>query len=156
MTTRLKFPHIPRIISAGIVWSLLLTLVAANVRTKSQVPVAVLTHPFSARAHETFAQILRNNGLGALAARELAVAADLSPVLGAETTTREEKNAAAIRYWENIAATYPDYRDAYIQLAAISYTQGNLVQTKAYLTQAAALDPNGKTVSGLLEFMTKR
>jgi tetratricopeptide (TPR) repeat protein len=151
---KLKFPHIPRIFTAIPLWGLLLLLIGKNIGTKPYIPEDVITHPFSAPAHENFAKALWNNGTRVLAQQELAIAADLSPVLGADTTAQAQRESGEITYWQKIASAHPDYRDAYIQLATLSYAQGNLAQTKVYIQKAAELDPNGKAVSSLQEFIT--
>jgi tetratricopeptide (TPR) repeat protein len=130
-------------------------LILVNVGTVPQAPFAVLTHPFSASAHEALAQSYWNSGARPLAANELAIAADLSPVLGAQSSAQAERETAQITYWQGIAATHPDYRDAYIQLAFLTYARGNLAETNTYLQQAAALDPNGQAVNAFQKFITK-
>jgi tetratricopeptide (TPR) repeat protein len=159
---RLVFPHIPRIISAVILWAAMTSLIGYNVVLAGAKPIAysdkifrVFTRPYSPPAHEAFAQALWDSGARALARQELAIVAELSHVLGAQTSVQDQREDAQIQYWQNAAATHPDYRDAYIQLAALSYARGNLIQAKVYLTQATALDPNGRTVSSLLEFISK-
>lgn len=158
---RLISPHISRIFTAVAVWSLLIVLVLFNIALTKTNPLAyssklydVLTHPFSAAAHERLAQALWGSGARAFAKQELAITSELSPVLGTDTTTREEREKNEMRFWENTIVTHPDYRDAYIQLASLSYAQGNLTKTKEYLTRAAALDPNGKSVGNLLGFVS--
>lgn len=161
MTMRLQFPHIPRIFSAIILWTLLAGAVSFNVYSLLHRPLAytnelaaVFSRPFSGPAHQELAQALWNSGRREAAKREFAVAAEFNSVLGVDTTAQAERETAKVNYWQEIAATHPDYRDAYIQLAHISYAQGNLTQTKAYLSQAAAIDPNGKAVGDLLKFIS--
>jgi len=157
----LKFPHISRIFSASL-WVLLFALVSFNISIWVTKPLAysdkvfqIFTHPFSALAHEDLAQTLWNSGARTRASLELAIVAELSPVLGEETTTRAQREAAQMKYWQDTAANYPDYRDAYIQLAALSYTQGNLTQAHAYLLKAQILDPNNAIVNRLTDFTSK-
>ncbi|MCX6791590.1 MAG: hypothetical protein NT149_00960 [Candidatus Gottesmanbacteria bacterium] len=167
---RLHFPHISRIFSARTfswlgnlcLWVLLLALVSLNVFLWLTKPLAysdklidIFTHPFYAPTHENLAQTLRNAGARTLADRELAIVAELSPVLGADTTAKAQRREAEMIYWQNIVSSRPDYRDAYIQLAALSYEQGNLTQAHAYLTQAQILDPNNPTVNRLTAFTSK-
>jgi hypothetical protein len=154
---RLKFPHISRIFSASL-WLLLFTLVSFNIFIWSTKPLAysdkvfqIFTHPFSAATHETLAQVLT----GSSAQRERAIVAELSPVLGAQTSAAAQREAAHMNYWQDAAANYPDYRDAYIQLAALAYREGNLTQAHAYLLKAQILDPNNPTVNRLTDFTSK-
>ena len=60
-----------------------------------------------------------------------------------------------MRYWQDVLAKHPDYRDGYIQLASLAYDNGNLTQTHAYLAQAQTLDPNNTTVNVLINFTSK-
>lgn len=142
-------------------WALLIAVIGFNLyltKTKPAAPEAlftVLAHPLEAQVHENLAQTLWNSGNRPEASSEYAIAADLSPVLGVTTTEAAQNETNQIIYWKGVAAAHPDYRDAYIQLAALSYAQGNSTQTKMYLTTAAALDPNGKAVTNLLGFITK-
>lgn len=110
----------------------------------------IFTHPFDALAHEDLAQTLWNSGARKRAGLELAIVAELSPVLGASTTAKAQREAAHMKYWQDTAANYPDYRDAYVQLAALSYREGSLTQAHAYLLKAQILDPNNAAVNHLV------
>ena len=154
-------PHISRIFSASL-WLLLFALISLNIILVISKPLAysdkifqILDHPFSAPAHEDLAQTLLNSGARTLAGREFALISELSPVLGAQTTAREQQNATEITYWENIIVAHPDYRDAYLQLAELNYQNGNLTQTQEYLLKAQTLDPNNATVNHLIAFTSK-
>jgi hypothetical protein len=82
----------------------------------------------------------------ALIAPELAATREKqAQVLGARTSKK-------IQSWQTVLTKHPDYRDAYIQLAVLSYAQGDVAIAKSYLVQAAGLDPNGK-VNELLKFV---
>lgn len=165
---KVKLPHIPRIITAVIfpsfanliLWAAMASLIGYNFVLASTKPIAysdkvfgIFAHPNSPLPHENLAQLLWKSGVRALAKQELAIAGEFSPVLGAETSVNDQREAAQIKFWQDAAANHPDWRDAYIQLAALSYAQGNLLETKAYLTKASALDPNGKATHDLLEFV---
>ncbi len=69
-------------------------------------------------------------------------------VLGAQTSQK-------IEFWKSIIAARPDYRDAYTQLASLSYTQGNLAGAGAYLSQALSLAPNNDIIQNLLAFVSR-
>jgi hypothetical protein len=157
----LKFPHIPRIFSASL-WILLFALVSFNISvwitrplTHSDKVFQIFTHPFDALAHEDLAQTLWNSGARTRASLELAIVAELSPVLGAQTSARARREAAQMKYWLDTAANRPDYRDAYIQLASLSYREGNLTRVHEYLLKAQILDPNNATVNRLTDFTSK-
>ena len=159
---RLLFPHISRIFSALCLWLLLFALISFNVFLRLTKPLAysdnvfqIFIHPFSAPAHENLAHSLWNSGARTLAGHETEIVTELSPVLGANTTAMAEKEKADIIYWQTITTRYPDYRDAYIQLASLLYREGNLTQTQAYLTKAQNLDPNNATVNRLVDFTSK-
>lgn len=158
---RVYFPHISRIFSATL-WILLFALIGFNVSVWITKPLAysdkvfqIFTHPFSALAHEDLAQTLWNSGARRRASHEFTLIAELSPVLGASTTAKAQREAAHMKYWQDTAANLPDYRDAYVQLAALSYTQGNLTQAHAYLLKAQIVDPNNTTVNHLVNVTSK-
>lgn len=167
---KLHLPHISRIFSARLfsrvgnlcLWLLLGALVSFNIFLWMTKPLAysdkvfqVFTHPFAAAAHEALAQSLWNSGARTLADQEFALAAEISPVLGVSITAQAAREEAETVYWQKTVTAHSDYRDAYIQLAAISYRQGNLMQAHSYLTQALALDPNNATVNRLAAFTSK-
>lgn len=164
------FPHISRIFSAKAfsrvgnlcLWVLLLALVSFNVFLWITKPLAysdkifqIFTRPYDALAHENLARALWNSGARILAGHELAIVTELSPVLGASTTAKMQHEEAETIYWQNILANHPDYRDAYVQLAALTYGEGNLTQAHAYLLKAQILDPNNATVNRLADFTSK-
>ena len=167
---RVHFPHISRIFSARafsrvgtlVLWILLLALISFNIFLWSTKPLTysdnlidVFTHPFSALTHENLAQILQNSGAETLADRELAIVAELSPVLGADISAKAQQREAEMIFWRHILVSRPDYRDAYVQLAALTYEAGSLTQTHAYLLKAQVLDPNNATVNRLATFTSK-
>ncbi len=170
LSMKLNFPHISRIFSAKafsrvgtlVLWILLLALISFNIFLWSTNPLAysnnlidVFTHPFSAPVHENLAQTLQRGGKQTLASREFALVAELSPVLGAETTAKAQRREAETVYWQKILISHPDYRDAYVQLAALAYGEGNLTQSHAYLLKAQFLDPNNPKVNRLAAFTSK-
>lgn len=55
-----------------------------------------------------------------------------------------EKHAieGEIAKWENIAKKRPNYRDAYFELAVLTYELNRISETKYYLSKVFALDPN--------------
>ena len=57
---------------------------------------------------------------------------------------RNERQKTEIhkQYWEGVVRKYPDYRDAYYNVAVLSYKLKDIPQAQAYLTQVLVLDPN--------------
>lgn len=167
MTIRLKFPHIPRIISARVcsgiarvfLWGCLISLISLNVLSRQQTAFAL---PVNWADHRALAEYLWVHGSREAANRELAIAREMIPpnapeVLGTTSWKQEPaRSRELIAYWKDVAANRPDYRDAYIQLAALSYSQGDLISTKSYLDTARGLDPNGTAVGLLEAFITKQ
>ena len=155
---RLQFPHISRIFSASL-WLALVALIGVNHSfqplTYSNKISQIFSHPFSAATHEQFAQTLLNAGSLTRANDEIALVAELSPVLGAATTIKNQQATRDMQYWKQIVSNRPDYRDAYIQLASITYHSGNLTQAHDYLQKAQTLDPNNATVHRLFSFTSK-
>lgn len=167
---RLKLPHIPRIISATILpafgsfvlWATTACLIGYNLllvraRPMSYVSdiLAVFYQPFSAAPHEQLAKSLWNTGARSVAKQELRLAADLNPnVLGAaiDTSARE---AGIVHFWQDTIANHPDYRDGYIQLAALSYAQGNITQALVYARNAQTIDPNNAMLTNLVKFISR-
>ena len=49
---------------------------------------------------------------------------------------------AEIMRWEQIVRDRPNYRDAYFELAVLTYRLGHLEETKKYLARVFELDPN--------------
>jgi len=124
-------------------------------------PKTVFALPTSLADHRALADYLWVHGSREAAKRELGIAQELYPdsadVLG--TTTWEQEPARTdelIAYWKHIAVSRPDYRDAYVQLAALSYSRGELAAAKSYLDMARTLDPNGGSLTTLEEFIAKQ
>lgn len=136
-----------------------MALFSFNMVTQNTKPLAysdkisqVFSHPFDALAHENLAQVLWSSGAQLRAAHERTLAAEISPVLGASTSAKEEQKKKEAIYWQNIIAVHPDYRDAYVQLAQISYNQGNITDAHTYLMRAQNIDPNNKDINALVDF----
>jgi hypothetical protein len=143
-------------------WVLLLALISLNVSLWITKPLAysdklidVFNHPFAALTHEDLAQTLWSSGARTLADHELAIVTELSPVLGASTTEKMQREEAETIYWQQILTSHSDYRDAYVQLASLSWREGKLSRAHAYLLKAQILDPNNATVNRLVNFTSK-
>lgn len=48
------------------------------------------------------------------------------------------------RYWQDVIARHPGYRDAEFKLAVLSYQLGEKDKSKHYLQEALIIDPNFK------------
>lgn len=99
--------------------------------------------------------------LGALISLNLANLPDVSNVLGVFSDYQEhirqeqaekEKVQDHYQFWQQVVKDKPDYRDAYITLASLGYQLSKPEEAKAYLTQAASLDPNSEVVEKLFLF----
>lgn len=56
--------------------------------------------------------------------------------------SQREKLMQEENLWENIVQRYPSYRDAYFQLAVISYRLGDPDQEREFLNKTLQIDPN--------------
>lgn len=83
-------------------------------------------------------------------------------VLGATTTSagtlakwEQEENKIVEQYifWQSVAVSKPDYRDAYIQLAYLAYQREKFAEARAWLAKAVTLDPNSISVQKLRELL---
>lgn len=64
--------------------------------------------------------------------------------LGKMEALRQELEGRQL-YWREIVAKYPDYKDAYFQLAAVSYQLGETTETRRALGKMLEIDPNDVT-----------
>jgi hypothetical protein len=66
-----------------------------------------------------------------------------------ESTLQEKRDALEkeYAYWKSIAMEYPQYKDAFIHLAAVAYSLNKSNEVRVYLEKASALDPNGDVLS---------
>lgn len=122
--------------------------------TRNPYLLATLKAPWSPTTHEQLAQQYRQEGRTQQAVGEL----KLARVLGASTNTDEifqwESERAqiesALAYWQTIAERHPDYRDAFLVLASLSYELGQFDRARAYLSRAEALDPYSEALKRFL------
>ncbi len=158
-------------------WSLFSALILVNLYAKANLShdywdkaTLAMQNPLSIDKHVNLAVSLRALGYSTRAENELTYASSLksnlvpnSWVLGASTVDpdiilnnwqHERSNLEGqLNYWQNIVAQKPDYRDAYLELASLSYQLSRFSEAKNYLNQAVALDPNGTTVNKLSEVL---
>lgn len=120
----------------------------------------MLLSPKSPEPHIVLAQAYWQNHLFGDARRELALADELYSLstsqnsgntLGVTTLpssllARWEREPQGLRiqyeFWQSVVAQRPDYRDAYLTLAAIAYELSQLEKAREYLREAMRLDPN--------------
>lgn len=159
-----QFPHVSREISASLLWAGLTLFFLVNVYAKINLTpgfqkelLQALQKPFSAIAHEALARRFRQEGLLSAASNELR----LVNVLGISTEDEQAAWAsepARIRanyeYWRSVVAARPDYRDAFLSLAAAAYQLGYFNEAKAAAQTAVTLNPNSSEATRLLQLLT--
>lgn len=83
-------------------------------------------------------------------------------VLGVSTTSlktlakweqEEKKIEEQYIFWQSVAASKPDYRDAYIQLAYLAYQLEKFDEARAWIAKAVTLDPNSLPVQKLRGYL---
>lgn len=81
-----------------------------------------------------------------LTANVLAVLPTPAPsVLGAQTQTHEE-----LAYWQQVVRMHPDYKDAFLMIAARAYELGDEGLVRQAVAQVLRLDPNDPTAQTIL------
>lgn len=76
----------------------------------------------------------------ALALQGVSVSKSLSTLRNIEG--ERSKIESEVKYWEDIAAIRPGYRDAYFKLALLEYQLGNKDKTRFYIEKTLEIDPN--------------
>jgi len=98
------------------------------------------------------------------ARQELVLADALQPsVLGASTTRdllnqwdREpERLRRQYQFWQTIVTERPDYRDAYMMLASLTYQLSRTSDARLFVRKALQLDPNFRTAQDFSLAMTQ-
>ncbi len=83
-------------------------------------------------------------------------------VLGVSTTSletlakweqEEKKIEEQYTFWQSVASTRPDYRDAFITLTSLAYQLGNIDEAHTWLAKAVTLDPNSLPVQKLRGYL---
>ena len=138
--------------------------------------IASLTIPQSAQSHLQLAERFWSERRLEEARRELVLAGALAPhewqrigkdtaVLGAAATpltllaqweSEPRRLNQEYQRWQEIITTRPDYRDGFIQLAALAYQLGQDNQAKEFLDRALILDPYSPEARQLLSLITPR
>ncbi len=113
--------------------------------------------PFSVSQHLSLAELYYSTGNAMLAQAEIQQAQYLlsfaPSFLQISTDSKLLKNKFAslektpqkqqelFGYWQGIAADFPQYRDAWVQLAYLAYNAGDLAKCRFYLNKMQAVDP---------------
>ncbi|MBI3577749.1 tetratricopeptide repeat protein [Candidatus Gottesmanbacteria bacterium] len=181
--TPFQFPHVSRKFTASLIfygqntvlWAGLTVFFLLNVYAKVNLAPRfekelwqVLLRPFSALAHEALAHSFWQQGLLSAAQSELRLAtafpksSNETSVLGA--STEDELTAWAAEparvktnydYWKSVVAVKPDFRDAYLALAAAAYQLGKTDEAKTAARSGLDLNPNNADATRILEFLGK-
>lgn len=89
------------------------------------------------------------------ATKTLLAQVNLRNVLGSSTINTDEdaafKKKAPAKYWYDLLAQKPDFRDAYIVLATLAYNDNRCKLAQLHLNQALTLDPNSKKNTDLAQ-----
>ncbi len=56
-----------------------------------------------------------------------------------------------IKFWQSAVDRFPNYRDAYFELAILNYQLKNFTKAQGYLNKVLKLDPNFKEANALEE-----
>ena len=117
--------------------------------------------PFSVPRHIDLASLLWKQGQ-TQNARQLMASAQPANVLGATSNTmtildqwenETQKVKEQYVFWQSVAASKPDYRDAYLMLTTLSYQLGKLEETRGWIAKAQIIDPNSLTAIKLGEYL---
>lgn len=147
-------------------WSLLAILILSNLYAKVNLTpvywdklVRVLEIPYIAESHIDLAQTLWQQGVSTPAKHELQFATSLITPAGTETSqvlgasvnptrllrdwqNRPSKLTNDLAFWQQVVSEKPDYRDAYIMLASLSYQLTRFTEANTFIEEAIRLDPN--------------
>lgn len=165
-TVTFQFPHFSHRIFARLVFSLEITLLWAGLAALIAVNIHALQKsrpahwdrlmmlfesPLSVPRSIDLASLLWNQGHKEEARNVLGASTD--PL---QTLARWEEEAAALEkkyaFWQSVASTHPDYRDAFITLASLAYQLGSQDDARGWLAKAQALDPNSLLIQELATF----
>lgn len=151
------FPQFTRFFSAslllwlGALFSLNILLWAKQARDPYL--LATLKAPWSPTTHEQLARQYWQGGKIPQAVSELKLASVLGTTTYADQITQWEseraQKEAALAYWRTVAEKHPNYRDAFVVLASLSYELGHFDEARTYLASAKTLDPYAETITRL-------
>lgn len=140
----LQFPHFSHRIHARLLFGLEMTLLWGGFAALIAVNVFFIQK--SRPAHwDKLVMLLWNRGYKQEARSVLGATTDLL-----QTLARQEDEAAGLEkkyaFWQTVASSRPDYRDAFITLAALAYQLGKTEEARSWLTRAFTLDPNSPVI----------
>lgn len=154
----MNFPQFTRFFSASILLGSIGALFSLNgflwtQQTHNSYQLEVLKTPWSPTAHEQLAQQYRQEGRTQQAIGELRLAHVLGASINTDQITQWESEGAqkeaALASWQTVAERHPDYRDAFVILASLSYELGHFDEARTYLATAKTLDPYAETINTL-------
>jgi len=61
-----------------------------------------------------------------------------------------------LSFWKKTASIYPNYRDAYFNIALLDYQVGNISEAKSNLQKALEIDPNFKKGRDLEQVLSSK
>ncbi len=70
-----------------------------------------------------------------------------------EINFERTKIESEIKLWEKISQKFPEYKDAYFQLAVLNYKLGNIEPAKYYVEKALFIDPNFEKAKNLQKIL---
>jgi tetratricopeptide (TPR) repeat protein len=135
-----------------------------------------LLHPDAYEPHVELAKIYWLIGVKSRARQEIEIAQSLfasrvfppaagsKRVLGVTTSPMESFHSwqsepqnlqAQLAYWQSVVKDKPDYLDAYLTIAAVSYRLGDMQNAKDALEKSLALDPNNSHAQLLRRVITE-
>lgn len=148
---RFQFPHFHRGKPAWIFSSLEITLLWTSLAALIAINIFSLQKGRPAY-WDKFVILLWSRGYKQEARNVLGATTDLL-----QTLTRWEEEAATFEkkyaFWQTVAGARPDYRDAFVILAALAYQLGKLDEARSWLERAFTLDPNSSTVEAFVQFI---
>lgn len=181
------FPHFYRIFTApgairlgrlillavviGLFTSLIFNIFFPKSSQLTKLKEELLISPFSFQSHFALGDFFRKRGAFLQAVEEFSLVKELAKLnQPVDEKILEKTNAHLhkiqqgpqlleneLNYWQEIVADKPDFRDAYLQMAAIAYQLRRLDEAKAYIDKARKLDPNFEPAKKLEElFICKR
>lgn len=113
----------------------------------------LLANPFNPQPHQALGEYYLAQGYLQLARHELTLAAQLgSPTAGnlyGDIQRKKELLRQEASFWEKEVKEEPDFRDAYVKLAAIYWQLRDLGKAKENLAKARKVDPNYEPVQRL-------
>lgn len=157
----LKLPHYSRTIPAQLVtfslillqttiFGFILIITLLNIVTQlspentefSELTLAVLMSPKDNNTHKSYLNYLRDHvdlKANQVYSNHTSINLLSQNILGISSTNPQ--NQKKINYWKNVVATYPYYRDGYLNLGKILLEEGKYQEGSSLINKGLALDP---------------